>query len=101
MYSLSGHPTDFGLWVQWYAFDVIGKLTFNQTLGFLGNKEDRLGMIDALNGFFRYSSAVGQVPELHRFLLGNVRLQGLINRTPWLEGMDAFMRTEKVRSLSA
>jgi hypothetical protein len=99
MYSLKGEPIDLGEWVQWYAFDVIGKITFQQTFGFMENREDKLGTINALDGGFRYSSAIGQVPELHPFLMGNVKLQSVINNTPGVEKMNSFKRTEKVGSL--
>ena len=96
MHSFSGQPIDFGEWLQWYAFDVIGKISFNRTLGFLENREDRLGTINALGGFFKYTSAMGQLPELHGCLLGNATLQGFMSSIPGLEKMNAFRRTEKV-----
>lgn len=33
-------PLDFGKWLQMFAFDVIGELTFSRRLGFLESGED-------------------------------------------------------------
>lgn len=104
MYSLSlsadnknnQQPIDFGQWLQWYTFDSIGKISFNRLLGFMQNREDSRGTIAALDGFARYSSAVGQLPELHRCLLGNVTLQRFMGSVPALAKMNAFGKTEEV-----
>lgn len=101
---------DFGLWLQWYAFDVIGELTFSKRLGFLDEAKDVDHIIsdnDKLLDYFAvvsilshhqyllpprhswtlaYSLQIGQVPWLDKFLLKNpIRLwctsHGIIDAT--------------------
>ncbi|KAH6975709.1 cytochrome P450 oxidoreductase [Ilyonectria destructans] len=70
-YATSGQEIDLGQWLQWYAFDIIGKLTFSTTFGFLEQGRDIEDMIANINGFFFYAAVVGQIPWLHNLLLGN------------------------------
>ncbi|RSL51504.1 hypothetical protein CEP54_011364 [Fusarium duplospermum] len=63
-------PCDFGKWLQFYAFDVIGELTYSKSIEW---------MLD-------YASVVGQMPIIDSFLLKNpIRLflsrLGLIGST--------------------
>ncbi|KAJ5777243.1 pisatin demethylase [Penicillium odoratum] len=62
---------DLGAWLQYYAFDVVGELTFAKKLGFLEEGRDIDGMIEAIQGMLAYASVCGQVPEMHPLLLGN------------------------------
>ena len=62
---------DLGTWLQYYAFDVIGEVTFAQKFGFLEQGNDVDGMIKALEGMLAYAALCGQVPEYHKYLLGN------------------------------
>ncbi|CAK1363649.1 Pisatin demethylase [Cercospora beticola] len=64
-------PVDLGVWLQYYAFDVVGEVTFARKLGFLEQGKDVDGMIQAIEGMLTYASLCGQVPELHGLLLGN------------------------------
>ncbi|KAB8230873.1 cytochrome P450 [Aspergillus alliaceus] len=64
-------PIDFGMWLQYYAFDVVGEITFAQKLGFLEQGQDVDNMIEAIRGMLTYASICGQIPEAHKFLLGN------------------------------
>ncbi|KAJ5348201.1 Cytochrome P450 E-class group I [Penicillium brevicompactum] len=64
-------PVDLGSWLQYYAFDVIGEVTFSKKLGFLEQGCDVDNMMEAIRGILIYSSLCGQVPELHHVLLGN------------------------------
>jgi hypothetical protein len=41
---------DLGAWLQYYAFDVIGELSFAKKLGFLEKGEDVDGMMEAIEG---------------------------------------------------
>jgi hypothetical protein len=82
MSDLAGKPVDLGEWLQWYAFDVIGNITFMATFGFLENQADKDGVIDALEMGNRYNTVVGNVPELHPWLMGNERLLKLLMRIP-------------------
>lgn len=56
---------------RWYAFDVIGNLTFSRTFGFLKEQRDVDHTISAISHFMAYASTIGQIPWLHYLLAGN------------------------------
>lgn len=62
---------DLGVWVHWYAFDVISSITFSNRLGFMESETDVNNIIAAIEGRLVYNSIVGQVPWLHKYLFGN------------------------------
>ncbi|OTA99734.1 hypothetical protein M426DRAFT_76178 [Hypoxylon sp. CI-4A] len=62
------NPVD---WMQYFAFDVLGEINFSKDLGFLEKGDDVDGILAAIGGVLVYVSLVGQIPLLHRFLLGN------------------------------
>ncbi|GFG18849.1 pisatin demethylase, partial [Aspergillus udagawae] len=62
---------DLGMWLQYYAFDVVGGFTFAKKLGFLQEGNDVDGRIEAIQGMLVYASVCGQIPEAHLLLLGN------------------------------
>ena len=64
----AGAPVDMGHWMQCYAFDVIGMMTYSKRLGFLDHGEDVGGVIHALEGFLLYASLAGLGPSLHPFV---------------------------------
>ncbi|KIY02977.1 uncharacterized protein Z520_01442 [Fonsecaea multimorphosa CBS 102226] len=64
-------PVDLGAWLQYFAFDVVGEVTFASKLGFLEQGKDVDGMMKAIEGMLAYAALCGQVPELHHALLGN------------------------------
>ena len=96
MGDLAGRPVDLGEWLQWYAFDVIGNITFSQTFGFLKDREDNRHVIDGLEASTRYSSVIGQIPELHPWLLGNERLVDLSMKIPAAAKSNPIFTLEKV-----
>ncbi|KAK4939243.1 hypothetical protein LTR10_020439 [Elasticomyces elasticus] len=55
---------NFSTWLQWYAFDVIGELTFSKRLGFLDRGEDVEGIIKSIEEMLDYAAVVGQMPFL-------------------------------------
>lgn len=71
-------PVDLGAWLQYYAFDVVGEVTFANKLGFLEQGSDVDGMMKAIEGMLAYASLCGQVPEWHKLLLGNPLLAKLM-----------------------
>ncbi|KAH7367124.1 pisatin demethylase [Plectosphaerella cucumerina] len=66
-----GKTCDLGQWLQFYAFDVIGELTYSKRLGFVDRGVDVDDIITNLEGLLNYVSVVGQLPLLDRFLLKN------------------------------
>ncbi|KAL4878833.1 cytochrome P450 [Aspergillus karnatakaensis] len=69
---------DLGTWLHYYAFDVVGELTFAKKLGFLAEGRDVDDLMSGNLGFLAYASVIGQVPEMHNVLLGNPLLPILI-----------------------
>lgn len=67
-YAKTGAVCDFGQYLQFFAFDVIGELTFSKRLGFIEENEDVDGIIDAIGRNFRYFSVLGQMPWLDELL---------------------------------
>ncbi|KAL2104613.1 hypothetical protein VUR80DRAFT_10112 [Thermomyces stellatus] len=63
-----GVAANMGHWLQCYAFDVIGMITYSKRLGFLDRGEDVEGVIAALEEHLKYASLTGIYPGLHRFL---------------------------------
>ncbi|GFN18676.1 cytochrome P450 [Aspergillus tubingensis] len=55
---------DMGKWVQLFAFDVIGEITFSKSFGFLENGTDG-GAFSQIENALRSASWVGQVPWVY------------------------------------
>lgn len=53
-----------GTWLQWYAFDVIGELTFSKRLGFLESAHDVENIASIIAANFDRCSVLGQMPWL-------------------------------------
>ena len=49
---------DFALWLQYYAFDVIGDITYSKRHGFIDKNEDIDGMVGFLGSIFSYVAPV-------------------------------------------
>ncbi|PYI33243.1 cytochrome protein [Aspergillus indologenus CBS 114.80] len=64
-FAQSGQTFDLHHWLQCYAFDVIGDITFGQRFGFLDQGEDIEGAISALQKVMAYSTLIGIYPEWH------------------------------------
>ncbi|APA08465.1 hypothetical protein sscle_04g032350 [Sclerotinia sclerotiorum 1980 UF-70] len=70
--SLSGHSScDFARWLQFYAFDVIGEMTYSKRHGFLEENRDVDGIVSYLANLFDYVAPIGQIPILDRLFLKN------------------------------
>ena len=67
----SGQSFDLGIWLEYYAFDVVGEMTFSKRMGFLEQGKDVDGMLRGIVGMLQYNAIVGQVHGLHKILLGN------------------------------
>lgn len=80
---------DLGTWLQYYAFDVVGEITFSKKLGFLEEGRDIDWIMQTIQGRLVYASLCGQVPEIHTLLLGNPLLPLLM---PSLETWNQILQ---------
>ncbi|KAF3761754.1 hypothetical protein M406DRAFT_50315 [Cryphonectria parasitica EP155] len=62
---------DFTRWLQFYAFDVIGEITYSKRHGFVEKNEDIDGIVAYLSKLFNYVAPVGQIPILDKIFLKN------------------------------
>ncbi|MCJ1360922.1 hypothetical protein MMC16_000017 [Acarospora aff. strigata] len=69
---------DISVWLQYFAFDVLGEINFSRQLGFLKTGTDVDNNIAAIDAILQYASLIGQLPVLHNFLLGNPLLPKLV-----------------------
>ncbi|KAL8833026.1 MAG: hypothetical protein Q9170_004554 [Blastenia crenularia] len=89
----SKHATcDFARWLQWYAFDVIGQITYCKRHGFIERAEDVDGMVGYLGRLFDYVGPIGQIPVLDLILLKNpiLRLLDKFNMNPFTFAVAKF-----------
>jgi hypothetical protein len=61
--SHSDGVCDLGAWLQYYAFDVIGELTFSKRLGFVDLGVDVDGIIHELEKLLNYFASVNYLPD--------------------------------------
>ncbi|KAI9048140.1 hypothetical protein LZ554_007935 [Drepanopeziza brunnea f. sp. 'monogermtubi'] len=66
--SRTNNVIDMQHWLQCYAFDVIGEITFGNRFGFLDQGEDKEGVFQAIDTRGIYSTFVGLTPWIHRWL---------------------------------
>ncbi|MCJ1278735.1 hypothetical protein MMC21_006552 [Puttea exsequens] len=63
----SSHTSfDLAKWLQFYAFDTIGTITFDRTFGFLDTGEDVKDISSIIHTYARYGAVVGNFPALHK-----------------------------------
>ncbi|KAF5968045.1 pisatin demethylase cytochrome P450 [Fusarium coicis] len=60
MRDLEGKRLDLADWLQWYAFDVIGSITFQRRFGFLERRHDVDEMISKINHGLEFVKIIGQ-----------------------------------------
>ncbi|KAJ6115575.1 hypothetical protein N7523_005992 [Penicillium sp. IBT 18751x] len=70
-FVVQGKVCDISAWLQYYAFDVIGEMTFSKPLGFLEKGGDVDGVISALEHMLDYSGKIGQMPWLDYLFIKN------------------------------
>ncbi|KAI0856869.1 cytochrome P450 [Xylaria cubensis] len=64
--SEAGMPIDMGHWLQCYAFDVIGQITYGKRIGFLDQGADIQGIMGAIEKGLAYGTLVGIYDRFHR-----------------------------------
>jgi hypothetical protein len=58
LYAKTGNACNFSRWLQFYAFDVIGEMTYSKRHGFLEENRDIDGIIDYVAQLFDYAGPV-------------------------------------------
>ena len=58
LFVQTGDSCDLGAWLQMFAFDVIGEITFSKRLGFLERAEDIGGIMGSIWKYFQKASPV-------------------------------------------
>ncbi|KAF2204386.1 putative cytochrome P450 oxidoreductase [Delitschia confertaspora ATCC 74209] len=71
---------DFGLWLQFFAFDVMGTLTFSKRYGFLETGKDVDGMLATIWTYMTTAAPMTQIPWLDEFWYKN-RYTALLRKT--------------------
>jgi hypothetical protein len=97
MSDLEGRAVDLRAWLQWYAFDVIGAITFRHRFGFMEEQKDVKNTIAGIDAVLPYAGIVGQIPALHPWLAGNEKLMRLLARIPFLDIPDPLRTMVQVR----
>ena len=59
-----GNVFDLGSWLQYFAFDVMGTMTFSKRYGFLDQGEDVRGMLGAISAFMKTVAPVSSMEVL-------------------------------------
>ncbi|KAL8889454.1 MAG: hypothetical protein Q9215_003289 [Flavoplaca cf. flavocitrina] len=67
VFSSSNATCDFARWLQWYAFDVIGAITYSKRHGFIDKVKDVDGMVRYLGWLFSYVAPNPIIRILDRF----------------------------------
>jgi cytochrome P450 len=62
LYAKTGTACNFSRWLQFYAFDVIGEMTYSKRHGFLEENRDIDGIIDYVANLFDYAAPVRPLP---------------------------------------
>ncbi|XXH04088.1 hypothetical protein Hte_010499 [Hypoxylon texense] len=70
-FVLPGEACDLGAWLQYFAFDVVGEITFSKRLGFLEDGRDVDGIMASIWQWFEYVAIVGQMPWLDSLWVKN------------------------------
>ena len=65
---------DLAQWIQFYAFDCIGALTFDKQIGFLEEGVDIADIQSTIHTYSRYGGVVGVFGEWHPFVFGLLKL---------------------------
>ncbi|KAL3426837.1 benzoate 4-monooxygenase cytochrome p450 [Phlyctema vagabunda] len=64
----TGNTCKIDHWVSFFAWDVIGQVTFSKTMGFLDSGQDVNDMIRTAEMALDYFATIGQMPWLDKFL---------------------------------
>ncbi|KAE8336010.1 hypothetical protein BDV24DRAFT_178893 [Aspergillus arachidicola] len=71
LFATGSKVCDFARWLQFFAFDVIGSITYSKRHGFIEKNEDIDGIVKSLARIFNYAGPVGQMPWLDKVFWKN------------------------------
>ena len=71
LFASPDQTCDFARWLQFFAFDVIGSITYSKRHGFIEKNQDIDGILKSLARIFDYSGPIGQMPWLDKLLWKN------------------------------
>ncbi|KAK3314443.1 cytochrome P450, partial [Apodospora peruviana] len=77
--SVDGKEVDVAKWLFFYAFDLVGNLSFGKPIGFLESGEDVFGLVRKQHLFADYVRLTMVMPNLHYLFLGNPLLRLFVN----------------------
>jgi cytochrome P450 len=64
LFAAPNKTCDFAKWLQFFAFDVIGQITYSKRHGFIDRGEDVDGMVQYLGKLFSYVAPVSNLQRL-------------------------------------
>ena len=99
-FAESGETIDMAHWLQCYAFDVIGNITYSQRFGFLDRGEDIAGLLKALHGVLRYGALVGIYASWHPLIfniLSRLGVGGASGRTYLMKYVQQRIEMRKAK----
>lgn len=85
-FSTSKQPMNLSGWLQWYAFDVIGQVSFSKQFGFLDAGKDVNNTLQTIDDTLWALIMVAEMPELHR-----LRTSRIFKYIPFLGSIDNNM----------
>ncbi|KAF5585071.1 pisatin demethylase cytochrome P450 [Fusarium pseudoanthophilum] len=91
MRDLEGQSLDLAHWLQWYAFDVIGSITFQRRFGFLERRHDVDEMISKINDGLELVKIIGQSEWLVA-LFDRLYANSWIRENYWPDTMGKFLK---------
>lgn len=98
-YAKNGKVIDLGEWLQWYAFDTIGAITFHRKFGFMEERRDVSSIIANLENGLHYGALVGQVPGVHEYIFGSNNFMRFMSLFPAARAGNPIPIVIKVVSL--
>lgn len=92
LFVRSGDVCDLGKWLQMFAFDVIGEITFLKRLGFLENAEDVAGIMNSIWQLFRRVSPVSSDCQSITTTETNTAIDFTMPWVDWLWGKNPILQ---------
>ncbi|KAF2497376.1 cytochrome P450 [Lophium mytilinum] len=100
-FTAGGKPIDIARWLFYYAYDVVGYLSFGSPIGFLDSGKDAYNLIKFQGLIVQYVRHVIQMPILHKFLAGNPLLAYLGVLAPTRDTFVEFSEIKVADRLNA